>query len=112
MDDLKESLYKIIGERIKARREELKINQSELSNKLQLSRSSVSNIEVGRHQVPLFTLFEIAKELDLNIRNLIPDFDEISAFATNNYIDFSLYLNNTNLDTIQKDKLNDYISNI
>lgn len=112
MSNFKDSLYKLIGDRIKSRREQLNMNQLELSDKLNISRSSVSNIEVGRHQVPLFTLYEISKVLELNIKDLIPSFDEVTAHTTNDFNDFSSYLNTTNLDIDEKDKLKNYISNI
>lgn len=112
MSNLKNSLYKLIGDRIKSHRERLNMNQLELSDKLNISRSSISNIEVGRHQVPLFTLYEISKVLELNIRDLIPSFDEVTAYTTNDFNDFSSYLNTTNLDIDEKDKLKNYISNI
>ncbi len=109
MNDFKDSLYKLIGNQIKSRREELRMNQADLSAKLNISRSSISNIEVGRHQVPLFTLYEIAKELKMDVKNLIPSLEEVTVFATKDFKDYSTYLSTTDLDS---DKINKYISNI
>ena len=101
----------MIGGRIKSNRESINLSQLELSEKLHISRSSISNIEVGRHQVPLFTLYEISKELNVNIKDLVPTFDEVTAFTTGNYHDFTTYLS-SDLDSNEKSKLNEYLSNI
>lgn len=111
MSLIKEALYQMIGSRIKSHRESTDLSQLELSEKLHISRSSISNIEVGRHQVPLFTLYEISKELNVNIKDLIPTFDEVNAFSTGNYQDFSTFIS-SDLDSSEKSKLNEFLSNI
>lgn len=78
MQDFKTTLYQIIGDRIKLKRKELKISQVSLSNDLDLSRSSLSNVEVGRHQTPLHVLYQIAELLTLDINELIPSPKELT----------------------------------
>lgn len=112
MNTIRNSLYKIIGSKIKLKREELRISQAELSEKLNLSRSSISNIEIGRHQIQLTTLYEIAIELGIDIKNLIPDILEINTYSKYDSKDYSVYLNNQNLDSNQKTVLTEFISNI
>ena len=104
--DYKEALYKIIGDRIKSHRESLNISQLQLSKNLDISRSSISNIEVGRHQVPLYTLYDIAKDLKIDVNELLPSYDEVVNFATSNVTDYSRFLNSSTLKKEQKEKLN------
>jgi transcriptional regulator with XRE-family HTH domain len=112
MTDYKEVLYKIIGERIKSQREDLNISQLELSQKLDISRSSISNIEVGRHQIPLYLLYQISKEMNIDIKNLLPDYSDIIKLATTNETDYSTYLRSETLNEDVKEKLNNMINNI
>jgi transcriptional regulator with XRE-family HTH domain len=104
--DYKEALYKIIGDRIKSHRESMNISQLQLSKNLDISRSSISNIEVGRHQVPLYTLYDIAKDLKIDVNELLPSYDEVINFATSNVTDYSRFLNSSTLKKEQKEKLN------
>lgn len=112
MTEYKEALYKLIGERIKSQRESLGLSQLELSKKLDLSRSSVSNIELGRHQIPLHILYEISKVCNVNIDYLLPKKDEIVNFATSEVSDYIKFLNSSKLEDGQKQKLKDFLKNI
>lgn len=92
MEDFKSVLYKIIGERIKAKRKELSLNQDFLSKSLRLGRSSISNIESGRHQVPLINLYELANLLKLNIYDLIPTNEEVLKALSDGIYDLDEYI--------------------
>jgi transcriptional regulator with XRE-family HTH domain len=70
-------LYEILGERIKNKREELDLNQNDLSEKINIGRTSISNIEKGRQQPPLHILYEICNALDVDIHTILPTFSEI-----------------------------------
>lgn len=112
MTDYKEALYKIVGERIKSHRDSRKISQLELSKRLDISRSSISNIEVGRHQIPLHALYELSKEFKLDISDLLPPYDEIVSFATSDITDYSSYLNSSKFEEKQKETISDVLKNI
>lgn len=110
MSNFKDSLYKVIGEKIKSRRQELSISQLKLSedlnlfsDDLQLSRSSISNIEVGRHQIPLYVLYSICQLLKIDIKDLLPSHSEVALFADSEVSNHTDYLKNKNLNkkTIQ-----------
>lgn len=77
MENFKEALYEIVGERIRFEREKLNISQSRLSEDIGISRASVSNIEVGRHQIPLSNLYAISNVFKIDIKELIPKYEDV-----------------------------------
>ncbi|GFD83807.1 hypothetical protein KUL118_66690 [Tenacibaculum sp. KUL118] len=89
MKNYKDILYSEIGKRIKSQRLELNMNQTSLakalnSNELKISRASISNIEVGRHHIPLHVLYEIAQVLRLEINDLLPNYEELVNIVSSN----------------------------
>lgn len=67
-----EQIYRTIGERIRARRSELGFSQTQLGQKVSLTRSSIANIEAGRQRPMLHTVMQIADELNLQLQDLLP----------------------------------------
>jgi transcriptional regulator with XRE-family HTH domain len=68
-----EEIYRALGQRIAARRRELKMTQSELGDKVLMSRASVANIEGGRQNVLLHHLYRFAKALNMSsVADLLP----------------------------------------
>lgn len=63
------------GNRIFAARKSVGINQAELAERLDMSRAAVANIEVGRQNISLVRVFEIAAALDVPVVSLIPTGD-------------------------------------
>lgn len=61
--------YKEMGTRIKLRRKELKIRQTELAEKLEISNNHISSIENGRQKPSLDTFIGICRSL-----NVTPDY--------------------------------------
>lgn len=61
--------YQVIGHRIKLRRKELHMKQSELAEILDISNNHVSSIETGREKPSLETLLQICDAL-----NVTPDY--------------------------------------
>lgn len=78
-----EQLYVTIGKKIRARRNELRMTQDELANAeyVELTRTSITNIEYGQQRIQIHTLYAIANALELSIHDLLPDF-EIDAEKT------------------------------
>lgn len=55
-----------IGERIKERRKELELTQTELGNRLNITKSSISYIELDRENMTTIRVERIAKALNVN----------------------------------------------
>lgn len=67
-----ELLYKEFGRRLRARRKELKLTQSQLADRVGLTRTSITNIEAGRQHVVLHQLFLLASEIAVKPEDLLP----------------------------------------
>lgn len=66
-------LYVDIGRNIKAARQISKLSQAELAEKLNLKRTSVTNIENGKQRLPLHLLYEICNLLNMDITKILPN---------------------------------------
>jgi transcriptional regulator with XRE-family HTH domain len=88
MTDYNSALYKIVGERIRQFRIDHRLSQEQLSQKTQLvggelgsiSRTSISNIEVGRHQPPLHVLLTLSKALHTEVHCLLPTDSQVQEY--------------------------------
>jgi transcriptional regulator with XRE-family HTH domain len=65
-------IYEWIGKRIKWLREEAGLNQEDVARRVDLTRTSITNIEKGKQKIQLGTLYEIAKILNTDPRTLLP----------------------------------------
>lgn len=65
-------VYQIVGQNIRQFRKQKKINQLSLASQVNLSRTSLVNIEYGRQQPSLFTIWDIAQSLGVTLHDLIP----------------------------------------
>jgi transcriptional regulator with XRE-family HTH domain len=70
-----ESFYTEVGIRIRKAREDIGFSQQKLATHVHLSRTSITNIELGRQKLMLHTLFEIATFLKVQPANLLPEID-------------------------------------
>lgn len=75
-------LYAEIGRRIRehrihARRDGKKMTQERLALALGLTRAAVSNIETGKQQIYIHTLFRIADVLRVDISNFLPSTSDL-----------------------------------
>lgn len=68
-----DAFYSALGQRIRERRIERGITQSQLAQLLSLSRTSVTNIESGRQKLLVHTLIQIASVLNMEVSTLLPD---------------------------------------
>jgi len=112
MSDYKDSLYKIIGEKIKSKRENLDLRQLQLSKKLNISRSSISNIEVGRHQIPLFVLYDLSKIINCEVKELLPDYDEVINFTNSKNKNYDTYLKSQPLKVEEINEIDNYLKKL
>lgn len=77
-----DSLYSIIGERIRKEREGIGFNQGELAEAVGLLRTSITNIEAGRQRLPIHVLYKIASELGVSVTCLLPEKEEVQTCPT------------------------------
>lgn len=71
------TLYKIVGKRIAELREIRGHSQQTVANKTDLNRATISNIELGRQNVSLHIIYEIAKALQTEPAYFLPNLNEI-----------------------------------
>lgn len=76
-DEHENPVYKIVGANIKLKRQAKKVNQAELASRLNLSRTSLVNIEQGRQHASLVLLFEISKALGCDLHEIIPTSEDV-----------------------------------
>jgi len=69
------NIYIIIGENIQRARNKVNIKQDELASKVQLGRTSITNIEKGKQKILIHTLYQIAFALGVPIQDLLPNKD-------------------------------------
>lgn len=73
---LGEQFQQIFGERVKTRRRELRLTQSQLSERLHISRVHLANIEAGSRRTYIFLLARIAETLEVPLEQLVPKIAE------------------------------------
>jgi transcriptional regulator with XRE-family HTH domain len=76
------ALYRLIGERVKARRLALEMSQSQLADAIGMLRTSISNIEAGRQKTPIHVLYKICGVLGVEATELLPNLEEINQLLT------------------------------
>jgi len=68
-----QSLYIEFGRLLREMRIGKKLTQLEVAEKVGLSRTSITNIELGRQQMPLHMLYLIANAVGVDPQILLPD---------------------------------------
>lgn len=69
----KESLQKLIGEKIKSFRESKNMSQQDLSSLCNMEKSNFSRLEAGRNNPTIYTLCTIAFHLGIENQDLVKD---------------------------------------
>jgi transcriptional regulator with XRE-family HTH domain len=67
-----DEIYKQMGRLIRVRRKKIEVTQEELAQRINLTRTSITNIEKGRQKIQVHTLFDIAAALDVSPYTLLP----------------------------------------
>ena len=67
-----ERFYKEFGRLLREFRERAQLSQLDVSKRVGLSRTSITNIELGRQQVSLHLLFSLASAVGTNPQSLLP----------------------------------------
>lgn len=99
MKDFNSVLYKNIGAKIKSARNRLNLSQEKLAEGAQISRASISNIELGRHQPPLHVLYNIAQILQLDIQLLLPSMHDLNQELSSDVLNDLLNTEDLNEET-------------
>lgn len=116
MSNFNSVLYQLLGAKLKARRDELRINQNDLGEKVGIGRTSISNIEQGRQKPPLSVIYKICHELNIDVHSALPTYSQIDEVINlNNDSSLKLYYDKYGLDEntqreiddLFKDKTND-----
>ncbi|WP_134385245.1 helix-turn-helix domain-containing protein [Flavobacterium psychrophilum] len=114
MLDFSSALYKLLGERIKVRREELNLSQSDLSNILKdLKRASISNIEKGRQHPPLDTVYKLCNALKLDVHSILPTYSEVNYFIekeSSTSLKFDKFINSFDVDNDTLEQIKNLIN--
>ena len=105
---------KILGERIKSRRKELRITQKELGDRIGFTKSSISRIEHGSRVVSIENINKIAAVLEVDQKWLLGWTDEVQ-FSRNQLANHVLsVLENMQVEVTEKDpqlaRLMEYIN--
>lgn len=79
-------LYKSIGKQLKNRRIERKLTQDELSQKVGVKRTSITNIEKGIQKLPLHLLYRICAILEIEARELLPTTKSVALSKTELFV--------------------------
>ncbi|HHW95354.1 MAG TPA: helix-turn-helix transcriptional regulator [Mogibacterium sp.] len=69
---ISDNFYKVLGNKIRSRRQSLKMTQSALAEKINKSVPTISKYEKGEVEIGLDILIDICRILKLNIYTLIP----------------------------------------
>ena len=64
-------IYEVLGQAIRARREAMRMTQGELADLVEMSRASVTNIELGRQSVLVDQLCRFARALGVQPGDLL-----------------------------------------
>ncbi len=113
MSNFNSMLYKLLGSRIKSRRDDLEMNQSVLGEKAEIGRASISNIEKGRQKPPLSVIYRICHELDIDVHSVLPTYKEIEAAveAESSQSSLKSYFKKVNLDENLQKVIDDIFNN-
>lgn len=68
----KQRLYDLLGENIRKFRTQQGLTQEQLAHKIDLTRTSIVNIEQGRQHPPLYLVFDLANALQVSLEELVP----------------------------------------
>jgi DNA-binding XRE family transcriptional regulator len=70
-------LYQLLGKKLKKLREDTNIRQNQMAEKVNLLRTSISNIEAGRQHPPLILLYKICFILGVEVTDVLPKMCEV-----------------------------------
>jgi len=98
------TIYKIVGQRIRQERNCLGITQAQLAKKIEVSRTSIANMEAGKQNFALDALYRLAKHLQVTPYSLLPTLEEVDESSKDSLEQYELDEEEKSLilDAIQK----------
>jgi transcriptional regulator with XRE-family HTH domain len=75
------ALYAEIGSRVRRVRKRQGLSQVDLAHAVNLTRSSIANLEAGRQRPPVHVALLIAQALDVPVDVLLPSGEELDKFV-------------------------------
>lgn len=106
----KKDLLTYISLRIKHRREELGLTQSELAESVNLTRTSITNIESAKTQIQIVKLLEISIKLKVKLDYFFPQ-EFLSSKTETEVINYTSYFN-SDIDKEDEQYISNLIDNI
>jgi transcriptional regulator with XRE-family HTH domain len=88
----KDEIYLKIGKKIRFLRKKNSLKQEVLSQRVGLTRSSISQIEAGKQAVSIHVLYGIGEVLNTKIYDLLPQ-EEFDSYSTRRLIEKEPVLN-------------------
>lgn len=67
------AFYRELGRKVRERRRSISLSQAKLAANVGLSRTSITNIELGRQHVAVHMLYELATALGAEPQHFLPD---------------------------------------
>lgn len=98
-------LYSIIGQRIRDCRDRLELTQADLSRHTGINRATLSNIESGKQQVSLHSLYLIAEALQKEVSYFLPTVKEINILTEEHRDYLAEKMEEQNLDDLTKNTI-------
>ncbi len=74
-----DQLYRAVGNKLRFRREKLKLSQDKIAQDVGLLRTSITNIEAGKQKPPLHVLYSICLALKIEIADVLPRTGEVES---------------------------------
>lgn len=70
--DFEKNFYSIFGAMLADARRKRRVSQEALAEELDLTRTSITNIEKGRQPIQLHSLYLVAQSLSVEVKDLLP----------------------------------------
>lgn len=78
------ALHAALGKRIRDRRVSSGLTQAQLANRIAISRTSLTNVELGRQRLLVDQLYKMAEVLNAQPQDLLPGTSEIVSASIKN----------------------------
>lgn len=72
MTDSERAFYVELGQRLRSRREKAELTQAEVAARVGLTRTSITNVELGEQPVSAFLLVRLAQIMGCQLQDLTP----------------------------------------
>lgn len=95
-------IYVQFGLLVRQHRERLGLSQAQVAQAIDLSRSSVANVETGRQHIPMHHLYSLARVLQVDVHALLPSMDGAPSAVVDREIQSSFELSEREQEAVAK----------